>query len=56
VLVGRDVAPESGARADELGVANDLTVVVPAGTVDVTVHGILARAGEQEAASADGLR
>jgi len=56
VLAGREAAAESPASGGRLVVGEDLTVLVPAPTTDVAIHGQLARAGELVAASAEGLR
>jgi len=59
VLVGRGWVPDRPAAAAAPGhlvVGDDLTVLVPAGTTDAAIHGLLARAGELVGAARDGLR
>lgn len=56
VLAERGDAVESSARSGQIVVDADLSVLVPAGTVDAAVHGLLARAGDLVAASGEGLR
>jgi hypothetical protein len=56
VLVDRATDGDTIERPSRLTVGDDLTVLVPAGTTDVSVHGLLARAGELIEASAAGLR
>ena len=56
VLTDRGLAADAADRPGRLTIDDDLGVLVPAGTTDVAVHGLLARAGELIGASADGLR
>jgi hypothetical protein len=56
ILVDRRSGSDASQPADRLTIGDDLTILVPAGTTDVAIHGLLARAGELIEASASGLR
>lgn len=56
VLAGRDVPPFDTVTPEPIRIADDLSVFVPSGTTDSTVHALLARIGELVEGSADGLR
>lgn len=56
VLAGRDVPPSESATPEAVRVESDLSVFVPSGTTDPTVHALLARIGDLVEGSADGLR
>ena len=55
ILAGREVPSDAGLGRRRAIVHDDMTVAVPAGTTDVSVHSLLARIGELSGALSGGL-